>query len=205
MEPINLRRVEDRFPTIYITLISVLLAIGLEDTVSQVRAVESSELFNWLIAAYVGGTTLAAWTGFSFIAITQIRRPRLLDSVNVFGLAVGVFMLNSTIGQEHYWFFCAFALYMLLAAYPVLYNLPMLGETLPFEYRFKDWQWTLYALLLYIPFYLAIGWFSYQGRLSDEIELLFLCLALTQPISWAIIFYAVWKKALDRAARELPQ
>ncbi len=203
MRRLNLDRVEDRFPTIYITLISVLLAIGLEDTVSQVRAVESSELFNWLIAVYVGGTTLAAWTGFSFIAITQVRRPRLLDSVNVFGLAVGVFMLNSTIGQPHHWFFFAFALYMFLAAYPVTYNMPMLGEALPYEYRFRDWHWTLWALLIYMPPYLVIGWFSYQGTLSEDMELFFLCLALTQPISWATLFYSHWKKSMDLAAQVL--
>ena len=79
MPGLNIARIEDRFPTIYITLISVLLAVGLEDAISQVRAVESNEFFNWIIVTYVSGTTLAAWTGYSFVAITQLRRPRLLE------------------------------------------------------------------------------------------------------------------------------
>ena len=81
MTTLNIARIEDRFPTIYITLISVLLAVGLEDTISQVRAVESSELFNWIIALYVGGTTMSAWTGYSFTAITQVFCYDLLPAV----------------------------------------------------------------------------------------------------------------------------
>jgi hypothetical protein len=126
MAKLNLARIEDRFPTIYITLISVLLAVGLEDAISQVRNVESSEFFNWVIAAYVGGTIISAWTGYSFVAITQVRRPRLMDSANVFGLAIGILILNSSIGKPHYWFFASFTLYMLLATYAVTYNLKLL-------------------------------------------------------------------------------
>jgi hypothetical protein len=200
MEELNLARVEDRFPTIYITLISVLLAVGLEDAISQVRNVESSEFFNWVIAAYVGGTIISAWTGYSFVAITQVRRPRLLDSINVFGLAIGILILNSSIGKPHYWFFSSFSLYMLLATYAVWYNVRLLGEVMPFDMQFSDWSPCLYGVVLYIPPYAVITWLSYSGTLAETMELAFALFAMTQPILWAMSFYKMWRKAMNKAA-----
>jgi hypothetical protein len=200
MEKLNLARIEDRFPTIYITLISVLLAVGLEDAISQARNVESSEFFNWMVAAFVGGTVISAWTGYSFVAITQVRRPRLLDSVNVFGLATGILVLNSSIGMPHYWFFASFTLYMLLASYAVVYNLKLLGEVMPFDMPFSDWAPCLYGVVLYIPPYAVITWLSYSGALGETTELAFALFAMTQPILWAMSFYKMWKKAMNKAA-----
>ena len=199
MASLNIARIEDRFPTIYITLISVLLAVGLEDAISQVRGVEDNELFNWVIAVYVGGTTLAAWTGYSFVAITQIRRPRLLDSVNVFGLAIGVLILNSTIGAPHHWFFFAFSLYMLLASYAVAYNINMLAETMPFEMTFSDWAPCMWGTLLYAPPSAAVGWLSYSGLVSETTEIALALVAMTQPPLWAMSFYKMWRTTMDRA------
>ena len=203
MEKLNLARIEDRFPTIYITLISVLLAVGLEDAISQVRALEAIELFNWVIAFYLGGTIISAWTGYSFVAITQVRRPRLLDSVNVFGLAIGILILNSSIGKPHYWFFASFSLYMLLATYAVTYNLKLLSEVLPFDMKFRDWAPCLYGVLLYFPPYAVITWLSFRGTLGETTELAFAMFAMTQPIFWSMSFYKMWKQAMNKAALAL--
>jgi len=196
---LNIERIEDRFPSIYITLISVLLAVGLEDAISQVRSVESNELFNWIIVIYVAGTTISAWTGYSFIAITQVRRPRLLDSFNVFGLAIGVFILNSSIGAAHHWFFFAFSLYMVLASYAVVYNIKMLADTMPFDMRFSDWAPCLWGVLLYSPPAAIAGWFSYSGQLSATTEITLAVVAMIQPPLWAMSFYKMWKNAMNRA------
>lgn len=199
MTGLNIKRIEDRFPTIYITLISVLLAVGLEDAISQVRSAESNELFDWIIIFYVAGTTLSAWTGYSFVAITQVRRPRLLDSFNVFGLAIGIFILNSSIGVAHHWFFFAVALYMLLASYAVTYNLKMLSDTMPFEMQFSDWAPCLWAVLLYAPPAAVAGTLSYMGLLSGGAEIALAIIVMTQPLLWSLSFYKMWKTAINRA------
>ena len=203
MTGLNIERIEDRFPTIYITLISVLLAVGLEDAISQVRSAESNELFDWIIIIYVAGTTLSAWTGYSFVAITQVRRPRLLDSFNVFGLAIGIFILNSSIGAAHHWFFFAVSLYMLLASYAVIYNLKMLSDTLPFDMQFSDWAPCLWGVLLYSPPAAVAGTLSYLGLLSENAEIVLAVMATTQPPLWAISFYKMWKTAMNRAQESL--
>ena len=199
MAGLNIARVEDLFPTIYITLISVLLAVGLEDAISQLREIESNDLFDWVIAVYVSGTTLAAWTGYSFIAITQVRRPRLLDSVNVFGLALGIFTLNSSIGESHRWFFSAVSLYMFLAAYAVFYNVKLLAEVLPFELQFKDWAPCLWGTLFYFPPAALAGWFSLREMVAETTEILLALIIMTQPILWVLSFYKMWKKSMARA------
>ncbi|TDG13403.1 hypothetical protein E2F43_07625 [Seongchinamella unica] len=199
MPRLDISRIEDRFPTIYITLISVLLAVGLEDVISQVRTVESNELFNWVIAIYVSGTTLAAWTGYSFIAITQVRRPRLFDSVNVFALAIGIFIINSSVGKAHHWFFFATSLYMFLAAYAVVYNISMLAEVMPFDMQFRDWAPCLWGTLFYSPPAALAGWLSYKGFIAESTEILLALVVMTQPPLWALSFYKMWKTAMNRA------
>jgi hypothetical protein len=199
MTSLNFARIEDRFPTIYITLISVLLAVGLEDAISQVRTIESNELFNWMIVIYVAGTTLAAWTGYSFITITQVRRPRLLDSVNVFGLAIGIFMLNSSIGESHHWFFFASSFYMCLAAYAVTYNTRLLAEIMPFDMQFRDWAPCLWGTLLYSPPAALAGWLCYRGLLTETTEILLALVIMTQPPLWTMSFYKMWRTTMTRA------
>ena len=201
MTGLNIARIEDRFPTIYITLISVLLAVGLEDAISQVRTVQSNELFNWIIAIYVSGTTLSAWTGYSFVAITQVRRPRLLDSVNVFGLAIGIFILNSSIGKAHHWFFLAFSLYMCLASYAVVYNINMLSDAMPFELRFRDWAPCLWGVLFYAPPAAVAGWLSYRDLLGETTEIFLAVVIMAQPPLWAMSFYKMWKNTINRSLK----
>ena len=202
MSDFNIARIEDRFPTIYITLISVLLAVGLEDAISQVRTVQSNELFNWIILIYVCGTTLAAWTGYSFVAITQVRRPRLLDSVNVFGLAIGIFILNSSIGKSHHWFFFSVSFYMLLAAYAVAYNIRMLSEIMPFDMSFRDWAPCMWGTLFYAPPAAIAGWLSYRGLLAETGEILIAIVIMSQPPLWSMSFYKMWKAAMTLAQEE---
>jgi hypothetical protein len=201
MGHIDLKRVADRFPTIYITLISVLLAIAMEDTVSQLRDGEAGDWFNWAIAFYVGMTSFSAWTGYSFVAIVQQRRPRLLDSVNVFAIAAGMIAINTTIDQAHFWFFFSVAIYCLIAIYAIYYNFNMLGEAAPYELQFRDWAVCLFQPLPYFFIYAPLAWLAYQGALDPEVEIAFAYFALTQPATWAVLFYHAWKRVLDHAAQ----
>lgn len=199
MAIIDLPRLEDRFPTIYVTLISVLLAICLEDLVSLVREASHYDAFLWSHAAYVTGTTIAAWTGYSFIAITQHRRPRLLDSLNVFFLAIGILTINSTIDQAAHWFFLSLGIYAIAIIYAVHYNIPMLADVLPFELPFREWRWLVLIVWPFIPLGFGAAWLSYKGLMSEGTELLVAYAFLLQPVSWATLFYAYWKRWLTRA------
>jgi len=46
---IDLDRVEGLFPTIYVTLISVLLGLALEDLLSLLRSVDISDPWIWIV------------------------------------------------------------------------------------------------------------------------------------------------------------
>lgn len=142
---------------------------------------------------------MSAWTGYSFVAITQVRRPRLLDSVNVFGLAIGILLLNTTIGAPHHWFFFAFGLYMMLAAYAVVYNIKMLADAMPFRMVFSDWAPCVWGTVLYVPPALLAGWLSLNGTLTGSFELAIALVAMTQPLLWSMSFYKMWKRAIVRA------
>lgn len=81
---IDLDRIEGLFPTIYVTLISVLLGLALEDLLSLIRTVDNSDPWIWVVGISMLTFYIAVWTGYAFLAITQKRRPRILDTVNEF-------------------------------------------------------------------------------------------------------------------------
>jgi hypothetical protein len=103
----NLKRIERLFPAVYVTLISILLGFAIEDLINRIRELSSINIYAVLVAISILCAIFAAWTGYSFVSMTQERLPRLLDCVNVFVLAFGVYLLNSTLGMEIWFFFCS--------------------------------------------------------------------------------------------------
>ncbi len=196
---IDLKRLEQLFPTIYVTLISVLLGLVLEDLVSQIRDADTRGPWLWIIAAVSLSYCISTWTGYSFIAITQKRRPRVLDSINVFLVAVGLFLINSSIDQHPAFFFFVVAAYAWAAIYAVIYNFRMFLEVLPFEGSFADYKWTVFVLIPFALGFPIIGTLSVQNALNYEVQMFFGATAMIVPVAWTSVFYPTWKNLLNRA------
>ncbi len=90
--PVDLDRVEKLFPTLYVTLINVLLGLALEDLLSQVRSVDLNDPWIWVVGllSVQGKLNLAVETMFAATAIVAsiawistfyIMWNRLLDRV----------------------------------------------------------------------------------------------------------------------------
>jgi hypothetical protein len=101
----NPKNIERLFPSVYITQISILLGFAIEDVVSRLRELAPLDIRTVLTAAAILSAIFSAWTGYSFVSMTQERLPKLLDSVNVFVLAFAMYIMNSSLGQEIWWFF----------------------------------------------------------------------------------------------------
>ena len=154
---------------------------------------------NWAIAIYIFGTCIAAWTGYSFIAMTQQRQPRLADSLNVFLMVIGMFLLNSTIDKAPYWYFFAITFYMATLHYVVYYNFQrLLNEVLPWELNFREWQWTMWGFTPYLVVAAVAGWLTLQGHLNETGQLIVAGAIITQPVSWVLIFRRFWKYTVSK-------
>jgi hypothetical protein len=66
---------ERLFPSVYITLVSVLLGLAVEDVVNRLREIAPVDLFTSLAAAGILSGRIAGWIGWSLVSMTQERLP----------------------------------------------------------------------------------------------------------------------------------
>jgi hypothetical protein len=130
----DISKIEKLFPAVYITLISILLGFAVEDVVNQLRELAHIDIYTILKATAIFLAIFSAWTGYSFVSLTQERLPKLLDCVNVFFLSFSIYILNSTLGLEVGYFFAGLTLYLVGAMFVSIYNFNMLLQNLPTSY-----------------------------------------------------------------------
>ena len=83
---ITKNEIEKLFPSVYITLVSILLGFAVEDIVTRLGEFATLEAFDLLAAAGILSGIIAAWIGYSFVSMTQERLPRVWDAIHVFFL-----------------------------------------------------------------------------------------------------------------------
>ena len=118
----NRKKIEKLFPSVYITLVSILLGFAVEDVISRLRELAQIDIYTSLAAVAILSTVIAAWIGYSFVSMTQERLPRVWDAIHVFFLAFCFYAMNSTLGKEIWHFLSAFLLYQSASLFASLYN-----------------------------------------------------------------------------------
>lgn len=115
-------RLQHNYSAVYVTIVSVMLALVLEDLVSIMRGIEQPGLFHWLTAAFVVHVIFNAWVGYSATASVLRLVPNIWDSLNVFVLSLAHFALNSSIGQRPVVFFYTAGCYSAVGGMVTFYN-----------------------------------------------------------------------------------
>jgi hypothetical protein len=192
----NLKRIERLFPAVYVTLISILLGFAIEDLINRIRELSSINIYAVLVAISILCAIFAAWTGYSFVSMTQERLPRLLDCVNVFVLAFGVYLLNSTLGMEIWFFFVAVFVYFVGALFATLYNFGILLQNLPTTYTMRNFRWDILLIAHNFAIYPVAAWMSMRGMLSPGIEIFLIVYFSVVSILWVYFFYKTWSSLI---------
>jgi hypothetical protein len=193
----NLRKIEKLFPSVYITLISILLGFAIEDVITRLRELAPLDPHTLLTAAALLSIIFSAWTGYSFISMTQQRLPRLLDSINVFLLALAIYMMNSTLGLEIWIFFCAAAIYLAIAIFSTIYNYQIFLENLSASYSWRIFSINVWISVLSVVICANAAWMSKQGLLPYILELCLIASLIIIASLWTYFFYKTWTKVVQ--------
>jgi hypothetical protein len=196
----NKAKIENLFPSVYITLISILLGFAVEDVISRLRELAPLDIRTVLTAVAILSAVFAAWTGYSFVSMTQERLPKLLDSVNVFSLAFGIYMLNSTLGLEVWWFFTTGIVYFAIVMFATIYNFNILLRNLNTSYSWHIFLPNVLATAACFVVYSIGAWMSNKGMLSPNIELSLIVYFFISNILWTYFFYHAWSKLIHQEA-----
>lgn len=188
----DISKIEKLFPTVYITLISILLGFAIEDLVSQFRELDQIDFYAILKAAAIFSGIFGAWTGLSFISMTQERVPKLLDCVNIFFFSLTIYILNSTLGLEVGYFFAALSLYLVAAMIASIYNFNMLLRNLPTSYSLGFFRPEFILIAISLVLYTFGAWLSLRGMLPLSAEIFLILYFIVANILWTYIFYKKW-------------
>jgi hypothetical protein len=102
-------RVKEQLPTLFITLVSILIGLDLSDLVEQARSrmtlwpLDLPTVRTWFQLFSMGASTLAAWIVYSHIGMSRRRVPVLWDSLIAFVVPLGLLIANSFVGLRQIW------------------------------------------------------------------------------------------------------
>ena len=201
-------RIKRQFPTLSITLLSVLIGLVFSDLVSEAHArmtlwpLNVGTIRTWGQIFAMGTNALTCWVFLAHIGISRLRVPTLDDSLIVFLAPVPLLIGNSFVGLKEIWpwfYYASFYLAMSLATTHLQVRVASAeSELASFAHINRPFGPTL-VLYLGIPFYAAAGWADSHAMLSPVAEMLLAISATPAALSFLWLFYRSWHRAIAEA------
>jgi len=200
------RRIRDQFPTLYITLVSVLIGLALADLVAEARArmelwpLNLDTLRTWGELTGNLFSALAAWVVYAHLGISRRRIPNLADSLIAFTLPLFLLLLNSYVGVTPMWKWLYFASgFLAFSLATTLWNFHILRQETELASFKRLARITGYPIIFVtgIPFYAAAGWADQHAYLSPLLETLAAWIPAPSALFLCHIFLREWRTAID--------
>ncbi len=200
------RRIREQFPSLYITLVSVLIGLALADLVAEARAhmqlwpLTVDTLRTWGELTGNLFSALSAWTIYAHLGISRRRIPAFADSLIAFTLPLFLLILNSYVGVGPMWKWLYFASgFLVFSLATTLWNFHILRlETELASFR-RLGRLTGYPMIFIsgVPFYAIAGWADQNGYLSPLLETLVAWIPAPSALFACFIFLREWRAAID--------
>ena len=200
------RRIRDQFPTLYITLVSVLVGLALADLVAEARArmelwpLNLDTLRTWGELTGNLFSALAAWVVYAHLGISRRRIPTFADSLIAFALPLFLLLMNSYVGVTPMWKWLYLAsMFLLFSLATTLWNFHILRQEIELASFRRLARITGYPIIFItgIPFYAAAGWADQHHLLSPTLETLCALLPAPSALFLCHIFLREWRTAID--------
>lgn len=186
-------RLQENYSAIYVTLVSVMLGLALDDIVSIMRTIEDLNLFNWLTALFSVHVIFNAWVGYSSAASIVRLVPSVWDALNVFVLTVAHFALNSAIGEEPIIFFYSAACYSAIAGGVTYYNVWRVDQDDAVKFRLSTFHIILRINAIGAAAFLIAGILAQTIELTGPVQTIIVTLGIPFATLWLFVFLKVWR------------
>lgn len=181
------------FGTVYITLVSVLLGLALDDLVSVLRDIEQRDAFVWLTSIFVVHIIMNAWIAYTSTAIRLRLEPHPWDALGVFALSGAHFAINSFVGSEAMPFLAAVGVYSLTASATV-YGAILRGRQDPdFDFPPSGFRPVIALNIGAGIAFLSFAVLSWLGVASRQMQLVFVASSIPYASLWLFLFWRSWK------------
>lgn len=204
------QRIKEQFPSVFITLVSVLIGLALSDLVSEARShmtlwpLNLATLRTWAQILSNGTSAVVVWIVFAHVGIARRRVPDLYDSLIAFGPPLLLLTANSFVGQKDIWpwFYNASVYLAVSAATSYLHARMALHEPELASLRgLLRMSGHLGFLLSGVVIFGVAAYCDQQGYLSPLAEVLIAALPLPSALLIAHLFVRDWRAGVNAARR----
>ncbi len=200
-------RVAKLFPSLYLTLVSVLVGLVLSDLFSEIHArislwpltVEAGR--SWCQILAITLAVLSSWVMYSHLALLKRRLPTVWDTLDAVLVLITI-PSNALAGRHEAagWFLVAAAWNLLAccavrinlwqaASEPHLAHLKRIGRfTGPFNYLYVG-----------VPTFTVLGVLSYLHLTTPLVELAFTATGPVAGVVVTVLFIREWRAAIQQA------
>ena len=196
MHTVIRNRLEENYSTIYVTIVSVLLALVLEDLVSIMRGIGDPTLFHWLTAAFVVHVIFNAWVGYSATASVLRLVPTIWDTLNVFVLSLAHFSLNSAIGERPVVFFYTAACYSAVGGVVTGYNAWRAAQDPVIGLQARRFHPVVLINVAGAVAFAVAGLSTLADVLGSTLQTVVTALSLPFASLWLWAFFRAWKASI---------
>jgi hypothetical protein len=203
-------RIKRQFPTLFITLLSVLIGLVFSDLVSEAHArmtlwpLTVGTIRTWGQIFAMGANALNCWVFLAHVAISRLRVPTLDDSLIVFLAPVPLLIGNAFVGLKEIWpwfYYASFYLAVSLAATHLQVRVASAESELASFARINRPFGPTLVLYLGIPFFAAAGWADSHAMFSPVTEMLLAISVTPAALFFLWLFYRSWHRAIAEARK----
>lgn len=200
-----IKQIRDSHPSVYLTMVSIIVALALEDLFSLVREIytvagpEAVTVLLWLQILGAFSSAFATWVGYCHIFITTRWILGIWDALSVMTLLVTLFLINSFVGAENSaWWFCAMGAQSFAGGTILYVNMrrARIEPGVAHDAMPAPNSWPVYHLMICGCLLLIFALLVFRGVVSDFVVALFAAAAIFFVVSWAFVWVRAWRKSV---------
>lgn len=200
-------RIRHQFPSLFITLLSVLIGLVFADLVQEARQrlalwpLNIDTLRTWGQVLAHGSSAVTAWIIYSHLGISHERVPSLADSIVSFIVPLTLLFAMPLIGREEIWPWFYYASGSLVISLVTSMWLLHLSREEPGLARLNQ---RLHKSGYFAIFYIGIPTFALAGFLGEASvltplhELLFAAIPMPTAMVASYLFLREWRTAISQ-------
>jgi hypothetical protein len=199
-------RVIGQTPSVFVTLVSVLIGLVLSDLVTEARAhmrlwpLDVPALLTWGQLASNTVSAIAVWAVLAHLGVARRRVPHIVETLSAFGPPLILLAATSFIGTPHLWpWLYGASLYLAVSIVVDTVQVRLTADQ-PGGERFAGLAHPMgHLVICYLgaPAYLAAAILDQLGRLPTALELVMAFAPVPTALLLMWMFFSDWRAAVE--------
>lgn len=200
-----LQHIRNNYASVYLTIVSVIVALALGDLFTQVREIYgsggaiSAPVLLWAQVISAFSAALCVWVGYCHIFITVSWILGIWDALSVMILLIALFLINTTVGLESSaWWFWAVGFATLCGGAILYVNMrnARLKSGLGIDALPNPSSWPVIYLFLFGSLSVLYGGLVFFQAIGRALELLLAVTVAITSMYWPFLWVKAWRRGL---------